>query len=81
MADFVAIAPGKLDADTLNNLLQEFTSRDGTDYGLRETPLEERVDVLRRRLEQGIAQLLFDADSECWDIVDAETARDLLAGN
>ena len=38
----------------------------------------EKVAALRAKLERGDAQLLYDADSEQWDIVDREAAREIL---
>jgi uncharacterized protein YheU (UPF0270 family) len=78
LAEFVAVPLERLDAETLRGLLEEFVSRDGTDYGERETPLEQRVRQLRRRLHDGDACLVFDAAGEHWDIVAASEARDLL---
>ena len=34
MANFLEIPPSRLEQDTLQALLEEFASRDGTDYGL-----------------------------------------------
>lgn len=36
-----------INADTLNHLLEEFASRDGTDYGVYETSLEDKVVQLK----------------------------------
>lgn len=77
MADFVTVPVSRLDAATLDNLLEEFASRDGTDYGLRESTLQERVMQLRARLASGEAALLFDSDSDSWDILPAPQARNL----
>ncbi len=78
MAAFVHIPPSALAADTLDALLEEFASRDGTDYGERETPMASRVAQLRTRLLSGEIQLLFDGDSETWDLLPADQARELL---
>jgi uncharacterized protein YheU (UPF0270 family) len=79
LAAFVAVPVAAVTPATLDRLLEEYASRDGTDYGLRETSLAERVDQLRRRLESGEAQLIYDGDSELWDILAAERAAALLA--
>ena len=78
MASFVSVPVAQLEPDTLGRLLEEFCSRDGTDYGLQETPLEQRVRQLHARLERGDARLLFDVESESWDILSHEEARVLL---
>lgn len=69
----------RLGAEVLQALLEDFASRDGTDYGAREFTLEQKAEQLRRQLELSELALLYDADSEQWDLVDAERARCLLA--
>lgn len=73
-----AVPVDALAEDTLQALLEEFASRDGTDYGERETPLADRVEQLRAGLVTGRATLLYDADSEQWDILAAEDAATWL---
>lgn len=78
MADFVEVPVARVPAESLAGLLEEYASRDGTDYGERETPLAERVAQLEQRLKSGELRLLFDAASEQWDILPADTARQLV---
>lgn len=78
MAQFVEVPPERLNEQILRALLEEFSSRDGTDYGARETTLEERVSQLARRLKVSELAILYDADSEQWDLVDRERADLLL---
>ncbi|WP_446934191.1 YheU family protein [Pseudomonas aeruginosa] len=49
-----------LEADTLNNLLEDFVTREGTDNG-DETPLDVRVERARHALRRGEAVILFAA--------------------
>lgn len=53
----------QLEADTLTRLIEDFVTRDGTDNG-DETPLERRVERVRRALGKGEAVIVFDADSQ-----------------
>ena len=78
MAQFVRVPPGQLSPDALAGLLEEFVSRDGTDYGERELSLEEKRDNLHRALQRGDIAILYDLDSEQWDFVDVESAAELL---
>ncbi|NCF19441.1 MAG: YheU family protein [Haliea sp.] len=78
MANFVAVPLDRLPSDVLVALLEEFASRDGTDYGERECSLEQKVGELRTQLAAGDLQLLYDADSEQWDLVSRENAGSLL---
>ena len=52
-----------LQADTLTALIEDFVTRDGTDNG-DETPLETRVQRVRRALDKGDAVIVFDPDSQ-----------------
>ncbi|WP_241263352.1 YheU family protein [Parahaliea mediterranea] len=79
MARFIDIPPQRVPADTLCALLEEFASRDGTDYGSRELSLEEKVAQLRGGLDSGAMKLLYDSDSEHWDLVDRDRAAALFA--
>ncbi|CAA0088672.1 Uncharacterised protein [Halioglobus japonicus] len=78
MADFVMVPPQRLQADVLQALLEEFASRDGTDYGERESTLEKKVAQLRSQLLTGDLQLLYEGDSEQWDLLPRAQAEVLL---
>lgn len=60
-----------LSADALRGLIESFVNREGTDYGLRERSLDEKVADVRRQLERGEARIVFDPDTESVDIVPA----------
>ncbi|MBP0049981.1 YheU family protein [Marinobacterium sp. AK62] len=66
-----ALAP-----ETLENLLQAFVTRDGTDYGEQEYSLDEKVQQVRRALERGDAVIVFSERSEQCNIVPADQVRD-----
>ncbi len=78
MASLLEIPPQRLDPETLGALLEEFASRDGTDYGEREHTLEEKTVALRSQLLNRELALLYDGDSETWDLVSRERAVILL---
>ncbi len=78
MAQFVAVPVTRLQADVLQALLEEFASRDGTDYGERECSLQQKVEDLGRQIACGELQLLFETESEHWDLVPREEAARLL---
>jgi hypothetical protein len=78
MARFVAVPLQRLQGDILQALLEEFASRDGTDYGEHEYTLEQKTTVLQKQLEQGELQILYDADSQQWDLLPADQAATLL---
>jgi uncharacterized protein YheU (UPF0270 family) len=78
VARFLRVPVDRLAPDTLDALLQEYASRDGTDYGERERTLEEKVTALRRLLSQGDLALLYDSETEHWDLADRPRAAELL---
>lgn len=58
-----------LSADALQGLLEAFVLREGTEYGEREVSLEIKVAEVRRQLDRGEAEILFDPASESVNIV------------
>ena len=52
-----------LAADTLTGLIEDFVTRDGTDNG-DETPLQVRIDRVRRALDTKQAVIVFDVESQ-----------------
>jgi uncharacterized protein YheU (UPF0270 family) len=67
----VVVPYTELAGETLRAVIEAFVLREGTEYGAREFDLEEKVAHVRSQLERGIAQILYDPDSETIDIVPA----------
>jgi uncharacterized protein len=67
----VVVPYTELEGETLRAVIEAFVLREGTDYGAREFDLEEKVAHVRSQLERGIAQIVYDAESETIDIVPA----------
>lgn len=61
----------QLSADTLNALIEEFVTRDGTDPSNATRSIEQ----VRKLLEQGKAVITFDEDSESCNILLREDAH------
>ncbi len=59
----------ELDKNTLQNLVQEFVSREGTDYGLHIYDLQDKVNHVMRQLEKGSVFIEYDAQSSSCNIV------------
>jgi len=70
----VIIPHAQLSADALNGLIEEFVSRDGTDYGIDEISLAEKTRQVLRQLDQGKIVIVFDAATESCNIVRKEDA-------
>ncbi|WP_226647680.1 YheU family protein [Microbulbifer variabilis] len=62
----------QLDPNTLQSLLEEYATREGTEYGEREVELPEKVASLRRQLQSGEVVIWFDPGEESVNLVLAE---------
>ncbi len=56
---YTALAP-----DTLRNLVEEFVTREGTDYGNRIFSLQDKVAQVLCQLEQGSAVIIYDSHTD-----------------
>lgn len=54
----------RLAPDTLTALIETFIAREGTDYGLQEFTMSEKVEQVRRQVARGEVLIVFDPDSE-----------------
>lgn len=64
------IIPWKdLDPETLDNLIETFVLREGTDYGEQERTLEQKVDDVRRQLTRGEVVLVWSELHETVNIL------------
>ena len=59
----------QLSSEALKTLVEEFVSRDGTDYGDAEVTLEEKTRQVIRLLDKGDVAIVFDAATESCTIV------------
>jgi len=58
-----------LSADALRGLIEEFVTRDGTDYGVRERTLDEKVRDVLRQIERGEVKIMFDPATHSANLV------------
>ena len=66
---FVPVDYRDLSPEALRGLMEEFVSREGTDYGLRERSFEAKVRDVERQLESGEARIVYDLFEERANIV------------
>ena len=59
----------QLEPETLQNLIQEFVTRDGNDWGDVEGALESNVDQVMQQLRNRKVKVVFDLKSETANIV------------
>ena len=58
----VEISPESLSPAALRGVVEEFVTREGTDYGHTERTLEGKVDDVMRQLERGEAKIVYDPE-------------------
>ncbi len=68
------IAPSVLSSEALRGLIEEFVTRDGTDYGAVERGVAEKIAQVTAQLASGEARIVFDEETQTANIV---LARDL----
>ena len=68
-ADAMVIPHDRLSPDALEALILEFVTRDGTEL----SDDQNKIDQVRRRLEQGYAVVTFDPDTETCNIVTTDS--------
>jgi len=70
---YTAIPP-----ETLTRMLEEYVTRDGTDYGEQEVTMLDKVAQLRSKLISGEVVIVFDEELEAVDLVLAEELANRL---
>lgn len=59
----------QLSPDTVTAILEEFATREGTDYGHEQYTLAQKVAMLRRQLERGDVAISFDSQTETCSLI------------
>lgn len=59
----------ELEKSTLNNLIEEYVSREGTDYGQHVYDMKDKVKHVMRQLDKGTVFIDYDAESSTCNIV------------
>lgn len=65
----------RLSPAALRGVLEEFVTREGTEYGEHDVPLERKIEQVQRQLERSEVLLVFDAASETVNLVRATDLR------
>jgi len=60
----IRVEPDDLAPDTLRAVIESFVLREGTDYGLQETSLDDKVWQVLAQLRAGKAHIVFDPATE-----------------
>ena len=65
----IRLAPDDLEPDTLRAVIESFVLREGTDYGVHETSLDDKVAQVLIQLRRGEAHITFDPATESVNVV------------
>jgi uncharacterized protein YheU (UPF0270 family) len=65
----IRVAPDDLAPDTLRAVIESFVLREGTDYGVHETSLEDKVAQVLLQLRRREAHITFDPATESVNVV------------
>lgn len=67
--DAVEVPYDSLQPATLRAVVEEFITREATDYGVHEKTLEQKVADVMRQLQRGEAKIVFDSETSTVNIV------------
>jgi uncharacterized protein YheU (UPF0270 family) len=62
--EFVLVPYTELSPELLRAVVESFVLREGTDYGEKELPLDDKVARMMAQLRRGEASIVFDPDTE-----------------
>ena len=68
----VIVPYDQLESKTLNNLIEEFVTRDGTDYGEVEVSLETKISRILSQLKSKKVVIIFDHATETCTILKSD---------
>ena len=80
MPKFVEVPHSALSPAALEGLVEEFITREGTDYGQHEYSLEHKREGVMRQLTRGSVLIVFDLQAEATTLVTREELAQLRAG-
>ena len=72
LVPFVEIPTSELSTEALAGVVEEFITREGTDYGHTDHSLEQKMSAVYRQLDSGEVVIVFDPESETCNIVTRE---------
>jgi uncharacterized protein YheU (UPF0270 family) len=62
--EFVWVPYAELSPELLRAVVESFVLREGTDYGEKELPLDDKVARMMAQLKRGEASIVFDPQTE-----------------
>ena len=68
----IKLSIDRLSPEALQGVIDEFVSRDGTDYGMTEAAFETKIQQVKRQLKSGHAVLVYDSETKTCNIFSAD---------
>lgn len=65
-----------LSADALQGVIEDYVTREGTDYGEQESSLARKVAQVQAQLRSGRVVIVFDAEAESCSLLPADQLQD-----
>jgi uncharacterized protein YheU (UPF0270 family) len=62
----------RINPETLQGVVEEFITRNGTDYGETEIPLETKIGQVKNQLKSGMAVLIYDTETQTCNILSSK---------
>lgn len=86
MTESESLNPVRVPADalvpeTLKQLIEEFVTREGTDYGGTDIALSSKTSAVERQLRSGDAVIIYDPSEQTVNIVTRQIADQILPNN
>ena len=71
----------QISPDALQGLIEEYITRDGTDYGEHEFSLAQKVKQVHQQIVKGDVVVVFDAATESVSLLTRHDAREYMQEN
>ena len=68
----------ELSPEAMQGIIEDFVTRDGTDYGEVETPLQVKIDHVKNQLDKGHCFILYDTELQSTVIVPKDKLPEIL---
>jgi len=67
----------ELSPDVLSSIIEEYITREGTEYGEYEYSLKQKVEQVKKQLDRGEIFLSFDPESETCHLAPRDGSQDM----
>lgn len=75
LVHMITVPVEQIEAETLKNIVEEFVTRDGTDYGETERSLVHKVDEIMAKIRTGKILVVYDEELESVNLMDADSLK------